>query len=106
MERYSTSTKAPLDHPLGPYSSEIPPRTEPPPPGPASQDTVLIAAGEVKAVLAALDIAAHYQRDRAGLCADCTGQTCPARELRLLDARAYDYLSAQHRAVRAAPTPR
>ena len=59
------------------------------------QDTVLIAAGEVKTVLAALDIAADYQRDRAGLCADCTGQTCPACESRLRDAQAYDRLSAQ-----------
>src|SRR6266851_5561694 len=34
--------------------------------GPASQDTVLMAAGEVRTVLVALDIAADYKRDRAG----------------------------------------
>jgi len=84
-----------LDHPFGPYINEIPPRTEPPPPEPASQDTVLIAAGEVKTVLAALDIAADYKRDRAGLCADCAGQTCPTCESRLRDAQAYDHLGAQ-----------
>ena len=83
-----------LDHPFGPYI-EIPSRTEPPPPEPASQDTVLIAAGEVKTVLVALDIAADYQRDRADLCADCTNQSCPACESRLRDAQAYDHLSAQ-----------
>ena len=37
---------------------------------PVGQDTVLIAAGEVKTVLVALDIAPDYQRDRAELCAD------------------------------------
>jgi hypothetical protein len=57
-------------HPFGPYNSEIPSRTEPPAPEPAGQDTVLIAAGEVKTVLVALDIAPDYQRDRAELCAD------------------------------------
>ncbi len=84
-----------LDHPFVPYISEIPSRTERPAPEPASQDTVLIAAGEVKTVLVALDIAADYQRDRAELCADCTNQSCPACESRLQDARAYDRLSAQ-----------
>ena len=84
------------DHPFGPYLNEIPPtRTEPEPPEPASQDAVLIAPGEVKTVLAALDIAADYQRDRAELCADCTGQSCLTCESRLRDAQAYDRLSAQ-----------
>ncbi len=84
-----------LDHPFGPSIGEIPARTEQRAPGPASQDTVLIAAGEVKTVLVALDIAADYQRDRAELCADCTSQTCPACESHLRDAQAYDRLSAQ-----------
>ena len=84
-----------LDHPFGPSIGEIPSRTERPTPGPASQDTVLMAAGEVKTVLVALDIAADYQRDRAELCTDCTSQTCPTCEARLRDAQAYDHLSAQ-----------
>jgi hypothetical protein len=83
------------DHPFGPYTGEIPSRTEPPAPEPASQDPIRMAAGEVKTVLVALDIAADYQRDRAELCADCTSQTCPACESRLRDARAYDRLNAQ-----------
>ncbi len=85
-----------LDHPFGPYINEIPPtRTEPAPPEPAGQDAVLIPPGEVKTVLAALDIAADYQRDRAELCADCAGQTCLTCESRLKDAQAYDRLSTQ-----------
>jgi hypothetical protein len=83
------------DHPFGPYIGEIPPRTEPPAPEPASPDTVRISAGEVKSLLVALDIAADYQRDRADLCADCTSQTCPVCESRLRDAQAYDHLSTQ-----------
>jgi len=83
------------DHPFGPYISEIPPRTEPEPLTPAGQDAVLVPADQVKNLLAALDIAADYKRDRAELCADCTGQTCPACESRLRDAQAYDHLSAQ-----------
>ncbi len=54
-----------------------------------------MAAGEVKTVLVALDIAADYQRDRTELCADCTSQTCPSCESRLQDAQAYDRLRAQ-----------
>ncbi len=84
-----------LDHPFGPYIGETPPRTEPEPLTPVGQDAVLVPAGEVKNLLAALDIAADYKRDRAELCADCTGQTCPACESRLWDAQAYDHLSAQ-----------
>ena len=84
-----------LAHPFGPYIDEIPSRTERPAPEPAGRDTVLIAAGEVKTVLVALDIAADYQRDRAELCADCTSQSCPACESRLRDAQAYDHLSTQ-----------
>ena len=85
-----------LDHPFGPYINEIPPsRTEQAPPQPVSQDAVLIPPGEVKTLLAALDIAAEYRRDRAELCADCTGRTCLTCESRLRDAQAYDRLSAQ-----------
>ena len=83
------------DHPFGPYLNEIPSRTERPAPEPTSQDTVRIAAGEVKTVLVALDIAADYQRDRAELCADCISQSCPACESRLRDAQAYERLNAQ-----------
>ena len=84
------------DHPFGPYIDEIPPaRAEPAPPQPASQDVIPIPPGDVKTLLAALDIAADYQRDHAELCVDCTGQTCPTCESRLRDAQAYDHLCAQ-----------
>jgi hypothetical protein len=83
------------DHPFGPSINEIPPRPEPAPPGPATQDPVLVPPGEVKPLLAALDIAADYMRDRAELCADCADQSCPTCETRLQDAQTYDHLHAQ-----------
>jgi hypothetical protein len=73
------------DHPFGPSINEIPPR----------QDSVLVSPGEVKPLLAALDIAADYMRDRAELCADCADQSCPTCETRLKDAQAYDHLHTQ-----------
>ena len=80
------------DHPSGPSITEISPRPEPAPPGPASQGPVLVPPGEVKPLLAALDIAADQLRDRAELCAD---QSCPTCETRLQDAQTYDDLHAQ-----------
>ena len=83
------------DHPSGPSINEIPPRSEPAPPGPASQDAVLVPPSEVKPLLAALDIAADYLRDRAELCADCADQSCPTCQTRLQDPKTYDHLRAQ-----------
>jgi hypothetical protein len=82
------------DHPSDPSINEKPPRPEPALPRPASQDAVPVPAGEVKPLLAALDIAADYQRARAELCADCADQSCPTCETRLQDAQTYDHLHA------------
>jgi hypothetical protein len=79
------------EHPFGPSINQ-PPQAEPAPPTPATQNTVPVPIGEVKNLLCALDIAADYNRDRAELCAD---QSCPACELRLREAQAYDRLYAQ-----------
>ena len=55
-------------------------------------------------MLAALDIAADYKRDRAEMCADCPDQSCPACQSRLHDAQAYDQLAGQMlQAAEAAP---
>jgi hypothetical protein len=83
------------DHPFGPTASQPAPQPEPAPPPPATQNAVPVPIGEVKTLLRALDIAAECNRDRAGLCADCTGQSCPACELRLREAQIYDRLYAQ-----------
>ena len=63
---------------------------QPPDPG-----AVIVSAGQVKLLLAALDDAAEYKRDRAATCADCTDQPCTTCQWRLNAADAYDHLAAQ-----------
>ena len=84
-----------LDHPFGPHINQASPtRTEPPPAEPVAQGAVIVPADEVKTLLAALDVAADYKRDRAAACADCASQSCPTCQSRLQNARAYDRLAA------------
>jgi hypothetical protein len=64
------------DQPFGPYINNVSPSRTEPAPEPAAQDAVTVSAGEVKTLLAALDIAADYKRDRAAACADCATQSC------------------------------
>jgi ferredoxin len=85
-----------LDAPVGPYVV-VPssPPTAPQPPGPAGQDARIVSAGQAKTLLAALDEAAEYKRDRAATCADCADQSCGTCQWRLQAAEAYDTLAAQ-----------
>jgi hypothetical protein len=62
------------------------------PPGPA---TVTVPAGQLKTLLAALDEAAEYKRDRAATCTDCADQSCTTCQWRLQAADAYDQTAAQ-----------
>ncbi|MGH3224749.1 MAG: hypothetical protein ACRDPY_39740 [Streptosporangiaceae bacterium] len=84
------------DRSVGPSIYEIPSsQTEPAPPGQGGQADVAVPASEVKTLLAALDIAADYKRDRAETCADCADKSCLTCQSRLQDAQAYDRLAAQ-----------
>jgi hypothetical protein len=56
---------------------------------------VVVSARQVKLLLAALDDAAEYKRDRAATCADCGEQPCTTCQWRLHAADAYDQLAAQ-----------
>jgi hypothetical protein len=69
--------------------------TEPQPHGPPDQDAVIISADEIKVLLAALDDAAEYKRDRAETCADCADQSCTTCQWRLQAADAYDQMAGQ-----------
>ena len=71
------------------------PPTAPQPPGPPGPDAVLVSAAEVTILLAALDDAAEYKRDRAGTCADCADQSCTTCQWRLQAADAYDQIAGQ-----------
>ncbi len=85
-----------LDAPRGGYVV-VPssPPTAPQPPGPPGQDAVIVSAGEVKTLLAALDDAAEYKRDRAATCADCADQSCTTCQWRLQAADTYDQLAGR-----------
>ena len=93
------------DHPFGPSINQAPsPQAAPEPPGQDSRNAVIVPASELKTVLAALDIAADYKRDRAEMCTDCPDQSCPACQTRLHDAQAYDQMADQMlQAAEAAP---
>jgi hypothetical protein len=71
------------------------PPTAPQPPGPPGPDAVIVPADEVKTLLAALDDAADYKRDRAETCADCAGQSCTTCQWRLQAADAYDQMAGR-----------
>jgi transcriptional regulator with XRE-family HTH domain len=85
-----------LDAPAGGYVV-VPssPPTALPPPGLPGQDAVVVSAGEVKTLLAALDDAAEYKRDRAEVCADCADQSCTTCQWRLQAAETYDQMAAE-----------
>ena len=65
--------------------------TAPPPPG----QPAVVLVGQVKILLAALDEAAEYKRDRAETCADCADRSCTTCRWRLRTAEAYDQLAEQ-----------
>ena len=62
---------------------------------PAGPATVIVSADQAKTLLAALDDAAEYKRDRAATCADCADQSCTTCHQRLRAADAYDQIAAQ-----------
>jgi len=81
------------DAPRGGYV--VVPTSQPEAPRQPGQPTVMVPADQVKTLLAALDDAAEYKRDRAETCADCTDQSCTTCEWRLQTAGAYDQLAEQ-----------
>jgi hypothetical protein len=80
------------------YLGQAPPSPDPEPGQPVRQadpDAVVLAGGDVKTVLAALDVAVGHKRDRAEMCADCADQSCQTCQSRLRDAQAYDRVAVQ-----------
>jgi hypothetical protein len=69
--------------------SSQPTASQPPP------SAVIVSADEVKTLLAALDDAAEYKRDRAETCADCADQSCSTCQWRVQTAEAYDQMGTQ-----------
>jgi transcriptional regulator with XRE-family HTH domain len=81
------------DAPRGGYV--VMPSSPPAAPQPPDPSTVIVSANEVKILLAALDDAAEYKRDRAEACADCADQSCATCQWRLQTISAYDQLTAR-----------
>ena len=90
-----------LDAPRGGYV--VVPSSRPAVPQPPA---VIVSAAEVKTLLAALDEAADYKRDRAETCADCADQSCTSCRWRLQAADAYDQLYDQMTQAAEASTSR
>lgn len=61
---------------------------------PGEQDAVILTDAEVSTVVTALVLAADYKRARAGTCAGCADQSCPACQTRLKDAQTFDQMAA------------
>jgi hypothetical protein len=75
-------------------------------PGPPGPDAVLVSAGQVTTLLAALDDAAEYKRNRAETCADCADQSCTSCQRHLQAAEAYDQLAGTMSHAADAPAAR
>ncbi|HEV3292161.1 MAG TPA: hypothetical protein VG123_24550 [Streptosporangiaceae bacterium] len=93
-----------LDAPRGGYV--VVPSSRPAAPQPLGPPAVIVSAVEVKTLLAALDEAAEYKRDRAETCADCADQSCTTCQWRLQAADAYDQLASQMTQAAEASTTR
>ena len=83
--------------PAGAYLAPAPPR-QPAPEQSASATTSsaeAIAGAGMHTILAALDEASDYKRERAECCADCADQSCATCQHRLETARAYESLAVR-----------
>jgi len=92
--------------PAGAYLVPEPSRPGPDPARPpAVRNAEAIAAAGMPAILAALDEASDYKKDRAASCADCADQSCGTCQHRLDAARAYDRLATRLQHATGAVTP-
>ena len=92
-----------LDAPRGGYV--VVPSSQPTAPQPPGPPAAVVSADQVKILLAALDDAADYKRDRAETCADCADRSCTTCQWRLQTAGAYDQLAGQMTQAAEASAP-
>ena len=94
-------------HPSGPSITDLPREARP---VPASPGIVILAPGEVRTVIAALDDASVYKQNRVERCMDCDDRSCDSCQWRLQVAGTYDLLAtdldnaAQARRAAARPS--
>jgi hypothetical protein len=64
-------------------------------PGPARRDVVTLTPADAITIFAASDIAAGDKRYRAEMCPDCLDQSCPACQVHIRDAEAFDQMAGR-----------
>ena len=73
-------------------------------PGPARRDTVTLTCADAITIFAASDIAAEDKRYRLEMCPGCPDQSCPACQVHVRDAEAFDQMAGRMlQAAQAAP---
>ena len=91
------------DHPAVACPIAAPP-SRPAYPGPGRQDVITLTRDDAITAFAALDIAADDKRYRIEMCPDCPDRSCPACQVHLRDAEAFDQMADRMlQAVRTAP---
>jgi hypothetical protein len=72
--------------------------------GATRYDAVTLTHADAITIFAASDIAAGDKRYRAGMCPDCPDQSCPACQVNIRDAEAFDQMAGRMlQAAQAAP---
>ena len=73
-------------------------------PGPVRRDAITLTCADAITIFAASDIAAGDKRHRAEMCPDCPDQSCPACQVNIRDAEAFDQMAGRMlQAAQAAP---
>jgi hypothetical protein len=70
-------------------------------PGPTRDDAITLTRADAITIFAAADIAAGDKRYRVQMCPDCADQSCPACQVHIRDAEAFDQMA--NRMLQAAP---
>ena len=61
--------------------------------GPARHDAITVTHADAITIFAAADIAAGDKRYRAEMCPDCPDRSCPACQVNIRDAEAFDQMA-------------
>ena len=73
-------------------------------PGPNRQAAITLTHADAITIFAASEIAAEDKRYRAEMCPDCPDQSCPACQVNIRDAEAFDQMAGRMlQAAQAAP---
>jgi hypothetical protein len=64
-------------------------------PGPTRHDAIILTHADAITIFAAADIAADDKRYRAEMCPDCPDQSCPACQVNIRDAEAFDQMAGR-----------